>query len=130
MILYQGSQFVKGNKFKDTKGNILVFEKNTKDGRLFSTPTGSKIGLTESQVSKLVLAERKALHKEADLLKEASYDSKGDMELATLRKALDDLIMFETRSIQDEDSKAKALELVNGIIAVAQEKLSDLKAGN
>lgn len=52
MILYQGSKFVKYNKFKDSKGNELVFEKNTKNGKLFSTKKGY-VTLTESQANKL-----------------------------------------------------------------------------
>lgn len=52
MILYQGSKFVKYNKFKDSKGNELVFEKNTKNGKLFSTKNGY-VTLTEAQANKL-----------------------------------------------------------------------------
>lgn len=66
MLLYQGSQFVKGNKFKDNNGAILTFEKNTKSGRLFVMENGTRIGLTESQVSKLKLLERKALGRGLD----------------------------------------------------------------
>lgn len=54
MLLYRGSQFVKGNSFKDTKGNKLVFEKNTKNGKLFKTDKGY-VTLTESQAVKLKL---------------------------------------------------------------------------
>lgn len=59
MLLYQGSEFVRGNKFKDSKGNVLTFEKNTKDGKLFSTVDGHKVALTESQVAKLKLTDEK-----------------------------------------------------------------------
>lgn len=82
MLLYQGSEFVRGNKFKDNKGNILTFEKNTKDGKLFSTKDGKKIGLTEGQVSKLKLTDektRKALSKRKQL-KENS-DTKWKIEI-------------------------------------------------
>lgn len=59
MLLYQGSEFVRGNKFKDSKGNVLTFEKNTKDGKLFSTADGHKVALTEGQVAKLKLTDEK-----------------------------------------------------------------------
>lgn len=52
MILYQGSKFVKYNTFTDNKGNKLVFEKNTKNGKLFKTDKGY-VTLTESQANKL-----------------------------------------------------------------------------
>lgn len=79
MLLYQGSEFVRGNKFKDSKGNILTFEKNTKDGKLFSTKGGQKVGLTEKQVAKLKLTDekvRKAL-KESKKLDEKLLDTIG-----------------------------------------------------
>ncbi len=52
MILYQGSKFVRYNKFKDNKGNELIFEKNTKNGKLFKTNKGY-VTLTESQAKNL-----------------------------------------------------------------------------
>jgi len=54
MLLYLGSKLVKGNKFKDKKGNILIFEKATKNGKIFSTEKG-KVALTESYINKLEL---------------------------------------------------------------------------
>lgn len=51
-VLYQGSNFVKFNKFRDSKGNVLTFVKNTKNGKLFSTDNGY-VTLTEAQASKL-----------------------------------------------------------------------------
>lgn len=56
MLLYRGSQFVKGNAFKDAKNNKLVFEKNTKNGKLFKSDKGF-VTLTESQANKLKLAK-------------------------------------------------------------------------
>lgn len=53
-VYYQGSNFVKLNEFKDSKGNVLTFVKNTKNGKLFSTGSGY-VTLTESQASKLFL---------------------------------------------------------------------------
>lgn len=53
-VYYQGSNFVKLNEFKDSKGNVLTFIKNTKNGKLFSTNSGY-VTLTESQASKLIL---------------------------------------------------------------------------
>ncbi len=82
MLLYQGSEYVRGNKFKDSKGNILTFEKNTKNGKLFSDESGHKIGLTESQVSKLELTDektRKELSKK-NTLKEGN-DTKWKIEI-------------------------------------------------
>lgn len=52
MLLYQGSKFVKYNEFKDSKGNKLIFEKNTKNGKLFKTAKGY-VTLTESQAKNL-----------------------------------------------------------------------------
>ena len=57
MLLYQGSKFVKYNEFKDSKGNKLIFEKNTKNGKLFKTSKGY-ITLTESQANKLTLIKK------------------------------------------------------------------------
>ena len=51
-VYYQGSDFVKFNDFKDSKGNKLTFIKNTKNGKLFSTDIGY-VTLTESQANKL-----------------------------------------------------------------------------
>ena len=65
MLLYRGSQFVKGNTFKDIKNNKLVFEKNTKNGKLFKSDKGY-VTLTESQTSKLVLCEKK--HRQGDFI--------------------------------------------------------------
>lgn len=56
MILYQGSKFVRYNRFRDSKGNELIFEKNTKNGKLFSTGK-SYVTLTESQANKLQLVK-------------------------------------------------------------------------
>lgn len=53
-VLYQGSNFVKFNEFKDSEGNILIFVKNTKNGKLFSTKNGY-VTLNESQANSLVL---------------------------------------------------------------------------
>ena len=58
MVLYQGSKFVRYNKFIDQKGNELVFEKNTKNGKLFKTAKGF-VTLTENQANKLVLLKEK-----------------------------------------------------------------------
>lgn len=83
MLLYQGSEFVRGNKFKDSKGNILTFEKNTKGGKLFSTKDGNRLALTENQVSKLKLTDektRKVLSLKNKSLKEAS-DTKWKIEI-------------------------------------------------
>ena len=33
MILYNGSKYVKGNVFLDSKGNKLTFDKKTKKGK-------------------------------------------------------------------------------------------------
>lgn len=52
MILYQGSRYVRYNKFKDSKGNEFIFEKNTKNGKLFKTNKGY-VTLTEAQANKL-----------------------------------------------------------------------------
>lgn len=57
MILYQGSRYVRYNKFKDAKGNELIFEKNTKNGKLFKTAKGY-ITLTESQANKLISVKK------------------------------------------------------------------------
>lgn len=56
MLLYNGSRYVKGNIFLDSKGNKLTFDKNTKKGKIFVTEQGIKIGLTENQVKKLKLS--------------------------------------------------------------------------
>lgn len=53
MILYNGSKYVKGNVFLDSKDNKLTFDKNTKKGKIFITEKGIRIGLTENQVKKL-----------------------------------------------------------------------------
>lgn len=52
MVLYQGSHYVRYNQFKDSKGNVLIFEKNTKNGKLFSTKNGY-VTLTEAQANRL-----------------------------------------------------------------------------
>lgn len=57
-VLYQGSNFVKFNEFKDSKGNILTFVKNTKNGKLFSTDKGY-VTLTESQANSLTVNKNK-----------------------------------------------------------------------
>lgn len=57
MILYQGSKFVRYNKFKDNNGNELIFEKNTKNGKLFKSKNGY-VTLTESQANKLTLIKK------------------------------------------------------------------------
>lgn len=79
MLLYQGSKFVKGNKFKDDKNNVLTFEKNTKDGRLFVMENGVRAALTESQIEKLELIEGKALGRGLeDLKQDLNLDSAGE----------------------------------------------------
>lgn len=52
-LLYRGTPYFKGNVFVDNKGAKLTFDKNTKKGKIFITEKGIKVGLTESQVSKL-----------------------------------------------------------------------------
>ena len=53
-ILYQGTPFFRGNEFVDLKGNKLIFEKQTKKGKLFkSDKIKGLIALTENQVNKL-----------------------------------------------------------------------------
>ena len=100
MLLYQGSQYVRGNRFKDKKGNILTFEKNTKDGKLFVTSSGSKLGLTEGQVAKLELLETKFTEDESKDVKNALWDNLNSMrplvkdilDSATSKEELDDFV--------------------------------------
>ncbi len=127
MLLYQGSRYVRGNKFKDNNGTILTFEKNTKDGRLFSTESGIRVGLTESQVKKLKLVERKALGKGLeDLMKDNSKEQKGqglkalfnggplnlDSDGKAAKRALSKLV-FDS----DDEFRAFVNKLVDEIIA-------------
>ena len=35
MLLYNGSRYVKGNVFLDSRGNKLTFDKNTKKDKIF-----------------------------------------------------------------------------------------------
>lgn len=152
MLLYQGSEFVRGNKFKDSKGNVLTFEKNTKDGKLFSTKDGKKLGLTEGQVSKLKLTDektRKALKenrkiKEADDTKwKIEINVNGELtyynrltaseidEILSVANSISPNIEYESESLEEAEDlgelstrEVKALDWSDGNIACY--KISDL----
>jgi len=54
-VLYQGSRYVRHNEFKDKKGNSYVFEKVTKNGKMFLGEAGYVV-LSDKQADKLVEA--------------------------------------------------------------------------
>lgn len=78
MLLYNGSRYVKGNVFLDSKGNKLTFDKNTKKGKVFITESGVRIGLTENQVSRLKLLKEDIYKDDYEDFKVMGIDIKFD----------------------------------------------------
>lgn len=111
MLLYQGSVFVRGNRFEDRKGAILTFEKNTKNGKLFSTEDGKKIGLTEGQVLKLKLVEKRLGKGLDDIKKDTDKMSKDGI----------DSLFTDNK----DDSKEAIKKILNGMNFDSDEKLRE-----
>lgn len=101
-ILYQGSQFFKGNVFVDPKGNKLIFEKNTKNGKLFKTDNNHLIGLTESQVNKLkLLDEEKEDTLDIDLRKERVLFLSGEISHENVGLVIERMLDFDMFATED-----------------------------
>lgn len=92
MLLYRGSHFVKGNIFKDDKGNNLVFEKNTKNGKLFKLDS-EYVTLTESQADKLNL-----VNKLTESIKYDEYDTR-----EKIRKEIGEIIKDNWMTIYSDE---------------------------
>lgn len=92
MLLYNGSRFVKGNVFLDSKGNKLTFDKNTKKGKIFITEDGIKVGLTENQVSKLKLLKEDIYKSDYENFKVIGIDIKFD--------GLEDGLLISSKSLK------------------------------
>lgn len=114
MLLYQGSEFVRGNKFKDSKGNVLTFEKNTKDGKLFSTADGHKVALTESQVAKLKLTDEKT----RKAIKEVKKINEGELLNYDALGMKDYMVFYDSYANlgREEDTKTIYTDDLDGTI--------------
>ena len=82
MLLYNGSRYVKGNVFLDSRGNKLTFDKNTKKDKIFITEKGVRICLTENQVKKLKFSSNYNFYNVEDIPKitvvSIKYDGASD----------------------------------------------------
>lgn len=104
MLLYNGSKFVKGNVFVDPIGAKLTFDKNTKKCKLFVMENGSKVGLTEGQVSKLKLLNEYNIVKKIDTPNVIGINIKFDgfdEDFTILEKSLKNFNVYTQRENQN-----------------------------
>lgn len=107
MLLYNGSRYVKGNVFLDSRGNKLTFDKNTEKGKIFITEKGVRIGLTENQVKKLKFSSNYNFYNVEDIPKITVVSIKYDGASDPLRMSSNAIENFDisTYPMYDEDNK-------------------------
>lgn len=118
MLLYNGSRYVKGNVFLDSKGNKLTFDRNTKKGKIFITEKGVRIGLTENQVSRLKILKEDTYKSDYEDFKVIGIEIKFD--------GLEDGLLISNKSLKSIKTFNSPLgnDRIIGLIGIDIKKIS------